>query len=60
MADLDLPYPLHALPLKVGHPVLADIPLDWVTGRALVATGPGPGPGPGPGQAQGQDRITCS
>ncbi|MFF9091408.1 YcaO-like family protein [Streptomyces sp. NPDC014991] len=33
--ELRLPYPMAALPVKVAHPALADIPLDWVTGRGL-------------------------
>lgn len=34
--ELHLPYPMGALPVKVEHPALADVPLDWVTGRGLA------------------------
>lgn len=37
--EMRLPYPMHALPVKVEHPALADIPMDWVTGCGLATTG---------------------
>lgn len=37
---LDVPYPLYELPVKIDHPSLADVPLDWVTGRGLVSGEP--------------------
>ncbi|MBL1109416.1 YcaO-like family protein [Streptomyces sp. 5-8] len=33
--ELRLPYPMGALPVKVNHPAVADIPLGWTTGRGL-------------------------
>ncbi|EST17989.1 YcaO-like family protein [Streptomyces roseochromogenus] len=38
--DLDLPYPMHALPVKIDHPALADVALDWVTGHSLLSAEP--------------------
>ncbi|MEV5880675.1 YcaO-like family protein [Streptomyces sp. NPDC052101] len=38
--DLDLPYPMHALPVKIDHHSLEDVPLDWVTGHGLVTGEP--------------------
>ncbi|MFD8655977.1 YcaO-like family protein [Streptomyces mirabilis] len=35
--DLEVPYPLQALPTKVDDPALAGLPLDWVTGRGLIS-----------------------
>ncbi|MGW2748120.1 YcaO-like family protein [Streptomyces sp. NPDC001450] len=38
--ELKLPYPMHELPVKVDHPALADVALDWVTGHGLVTGDP--------------------
>ncbi|MEU7407926.1 YcaO-like family protein [Streptomyces sp. NPDC042638] len=34
--ELQRRYPMSALPVKVWHPALLDVPLEWVVGRGLV------------------------
>lgn len=36
--ELDLPYPMAALPVKANHPGLVDLPLDWTTGVGLSSS----------------------
>ncbi|MCX5063731.1 YcaO-like family protein [Streptomyces sp. NBC_00201] len=42
--DLNPPYPLWSLPVRVPHPGLAHLPLEWTTGTGLTTGRPTPVP----------------